>query len=154
MRYLGNKQILNNPMTAFFCSDKYSSKSVLACYDWATEMKKAGRIVISGFQSRLEKDVLEILIKGSQPVVMALARGIYKSCPIQYADAVREGRMLILSQFEDELTVVTKEQAYARNIKVIELATDVVIGHINEGGMLEAIAKTIEKPLTILDKVR
>lgn len=152
MKYLGNKQILNNPMTAFLCSDNYSSKSVLASYDWATEMKKTGRVVISGFQSRLERDVLKILLKGSQPVVLALARSIYKNCPLLYIDAVREGRMLIFSQFDDELPVVTKTQAYARNLKIIELAADVVIGHIHKSGMLETIAKTIEKPLTILDE--
>jgi len=36
-------------------------------------MREAGRCVISGFHSPIEQDVLHYLLKGKQPVIMALA---------------------------------------------------------------------------------
>jgi hypothetical protein len=73
---LGNIKLLECEKAAFLCSSRYTSEAVLKSYDWALEQRKAGKCVISGFHSPLEKDVLDILLKGTQPVILALARGI------------------------------------------------------------------------------
>jgi hypothetical protein len=78
---LGNPDIWRFPKTAFLCSDKFSASSVLASYDWARQMNRENRCVISGFHSRIEKDVFEILLGGTQPIILALARGLYKMFP-------------------------------------------------------------------------
>ena len=67
LEYLGNKQLLHLPKTAFLASNTVPSETVLRCYDWATEMSRQGRCVVSGFSSKLEKDVLHFLLKGNHP---------------------------------------------------------------------------------------
>jgi len=50
--------------------------------DWAAKVRDAGICVIGGFQSALEKDVLRVLLKeGTQPVVMVLARKLWRIIP-------------------------------------------------------------------------
>jgi hypothetical protein len=75
---LGNKELLNLPKAAFLCSPSISFAVVLKCYDWAIEQREKGTCVISGFQSQIEKDVLYYLLKGKQPVIVALAHGMKK----------------------------------------------------------------------------
>ena len=57
MEYLGNQQLLSLPKTAFLASSTIPVDKVLACYDWAVKMRNEGRCVISGFSSKLEKNV-------------------------------------------------------------------------------------------------
>ena len=66
LRYLGNKDLLKLPKTAFLASNTIPSETVLRCYDWATEMRNQGKCVISGFSSKLERDVLHFLLKGKK----------------------------------------------------------------------------------------
>lgn len=53
--------------TAFLCSRNVPAAVVLKCFDWAIAQREAGRCVISGFHSRLEKDVLAYLLKPFPP---------------------------------------------------------------------------------------
>jgi len=64
--YYGNIALIELNKTAFLCSRQVPASAVLKCYDWATEKRKQGTCVISGFHSQLEKDVLHFLIKGNQ----------------------------------------------------------------------------------------
>lgn len=140
------------PKIAFLCSDKYSSKSVLASYDWANEAARGGKCIISGFQSRLERDVLDILLRSKAKVVMVLARCIYQKCPRAYAEAVKDGRLFICSPFDDEIPIVTRERALQRNKFVIDSADEIAIGHITPGGMIESLLKSSSKPYIVLDR--
>jgi hypothetical protein len=65
--------------TAFLCSRKCPAAVVLKAYDWAIEQREKGICVISGFRSRIEKDVLHYLLKGTQPIIVALVRGMKKT---------------------------------------------------------------------------
>ena len=76
--YLGNTELLKLPKTAFLCSRQVPAGVVLKFYDWAIAQREAGRCIISGFHSQLEKDVLHYLLKGTQPIILALARGLKK----------------------------------------------------------------------------
>jgi hypothetical protein len=49
---------------------------VLKCYDWTIEQRDQGNCVISGFHSKIEKDVFHYQLAGTQPVIMAMAREI------------------------------------------------------------------------------
>jgi hypothetical protein len=67
MHTLGNTDLLNLQKVAFLCSRKCPAAVVLKSYDWAIEQRDNGVCVISGFHSRIEKDVLHYLLKGAQP---------------------------------------------------------------------------------------
>lgn len=74
MEYLDNKALLNAHKTAFLCSRQVGSRAVLRCYDWATNICKEEGVVVSGFQSKIERDVLHFLLRGNKPI-------IYCACP-------------------------------------------------------------------------
>jgi predicted Rossmann fold nucleotide-binding protein DprA/Smf involved in DNA uptake len=142
---LGNTNILSIQKTAFFCSDKFSAGSVLKSYDWATKMKRENRCVISGFQSKLEKDVFEILLAGTQPMILVLARGLYEKPPGKLTPHVVANRLLIVSPFDNRIHRPNREFAMQRNQFIVDVADDVVIAHIHEGGMLSKLSIPLEK---------
>ena len=58
--YLGNKELLKRRKIGFLASRKISSSAILPTLDWAVEISKQSDVaVVSGFHSRLEKDVLK-----------------------------------------------------------------------------------------------
>ena len=81
---------------------------------------------------------------------MVLPHSIYEKCPLKFQKAVDEGRMLIVSFFEDDQYKATKLNAELRNEKVIEFADDVFVGYIKKGGMIEKLMKKSLKPFRVL----
>ena len=98
--YNGNIKLLKLPKTAFLCSRKVPATVVLKCYDWAIEQREKGNCIISGFQSQIEKDILHYLLKGQQPIIIALARGIKQKPEPDFQHAIDKGRLFGLTHFE------------------------------------------------------
>jgi hypothetical protein len=90
----GNIELLNLPKTAFLCSRKIPASAVLTCYDWAIEQREKGVCVISGFHSPLEKDVLHYLLKRTQPIILALARGMKDKLEPELQNPLEQGQLL------------------------------------------------------------
>lgn len=141
---LGNKELLKLHKTAFLCSRKIPASVVLKCYDWAIGQREKNNCVISGFHSKIEKDVLHYLLVGTQPVIMALARGMKEKIEPELKTAIEAGRLLIVTQFESNVKRVSAETAAKRNRYMIELADEVVIGYAGKGGMLERLVAEIK----------
>ena len=53
---LGNRDLLALPKTALFCSARCPGHVILTAYDQAAKWRDAGRCVISGFHSPVEKE--------------------------------------------------------------------------------------------------
>ena len=136
---LGNKDILNLPKTAFLCSRQIPASVVLKCYDWAIAERESGNCIISGFHSPLEKDVLHYLLKGTQPIIIALARGLKIRVEAELKKPLDQGRLLIITPFEDSVKRVTIATAAIRNRMMIEIADKVVVGYASPGGQLEQL---------------
>jgi predicted Rossmann fold nucleotide-binding protein DprA/Smf involved in DNA uptake len=148
---LGNRDIWALPKVAFLCSSRYSPGSVLKSYDWAEQMKRSGQCVISGFQSRLEADVMDILLTGTQPIIMALARGLYRQVPPKLRPHIESGRLLLVSPFDQSYRWVNSSQARRRNQMVVDNADSIVFAHVVAGGMLERLTIPDNARLLILD---
>jgi hypothetical protein len=144
---LGNTDLLNLSKTAFLCSRQVPASVVLKCYDWAIEQREKGVCVISGFHSQIEKDVLHYLLKGKQPIIIALARGLKEKLEPEFEKPLQEGRLLIISPFDKTVKRVTEETAETRNKLMIDLADNITIGFASPGGQLEELLKGIEKPI-------
>lgn len=134
--HLGNLKILEHPKTAFLCSRQVPADAVLKCYDWAIQMREAGRCVISGFHSPLEQDVLHYLLKGKQPVIMALARGLKRTWEPNIQKALEEDRLLIITPFGEGVKRTSADTAAVRNDLMIKLAEEIVVGYAAPEGML------------------
>ncbi len=132
--YLGNKDLLKQPITAFLASNTISSETVLRCYDWATEICRQGLCVVSGFSSKLEKDVLHFLLKGKQPIIMVLARQMYKVVPTDLKEALEQNRLLIISS--SQAVRQSRTTALARNRYVCEMADEIILVGAAEGNSL------------------
>ena len=136
---LGNLDLLPLPKTALFCSTRCPGNVILPTYDQAAKWRDAGRCVIGGFHSPVEKECLCILLRGDAPVILCPARGMLKRLPAQWAIAVAGGQMLILSCFPVAVNRVTAELADRRNEFVAALAGEVFIAHATPGGHLESL---------------
>ena len=144
---IGNKDILKCSKTAFLCSRSIPASVVLKCYDWAIAQRDAENCIISGFHSQLEKDVFHYLLKGNQPIIIALARGLKEKNEPELVKSVEEGRILIISPFDKSVKRVTEQTAEIRNKMMIELADKITVGYASEGGKLELLLKTTEKEI-------
>ena len=134
LKYLGNKDLLKLPKTAFLASNTIPSETVLRCYDWATEKRRQERCVVSGFSSKLEKDVLHFLLKGNQPIVMVLARQMYKVIPADLKEPLEQNRLLIIST--SQAVRQSRATALARNRYVCEIADEIMLVGAAEGNSL------------------
>ncbi|OFX31243.1 MAG: hypothetical protein A2X08_04290 [Bacteroidetes bacterium GWA2_32_17] len=147
MQHFGNIELLKYPKTAFLCSRKIPASTVLKCYDWAIEQRDKGNYVISGFHSQIEKDVFHYLLKGKQPVIIALARCLKEKLEPEFQKAINQNRLLIITPFDKTVKRVTEHNAQIRNKMMIELADNIVVGYVSEGGMLEELLKQTNKEI-------
>jgi hypothetical protein len=98
---IGNPEILKRQWLGLFRSVKCPGDLILRTYDLARALRDAGVPVIGGFHTPIEKDCLDLLLRGRQPVVICLARDI-KNMRLgkDLKTGVEEGRVLVLSPFE------------------------------------------------------
>ncbi|MFM9951730.1 MAG: DNA-processing protein DprA [Saprospiraceae bacterium] len=145
---LGNTDLLKLPKTAFLCSRKVPASVVLKCYDWAIGQRESGHCVISGFHSQIEKDVLHYLLKGKQPIIVVLARGLKEKLEPEFVKPLEQGRLLIISPFDKTTKRVTEQTAEIRNKLMTNLADNITVGYASLGGQLEKLLSVIEKQIT------
>lgn len=138
---LGNADLLKLHTVAFLCSRKCPGMVILKSFDWAVEQREKGTCVISGFHSGIEKDVLHYLLKGTQPIILALARGIKKRLEPEIKTALEVGRLLVITPFDETITRVTEETAIQRNRLMMDVADEVVIAHASKGGNLHKLCE-------------
>ena len=145
VEYLGNQELLKLKKTAFLASSTISSETVLRCYDWATEMRNRGECVVSGFSSKLEQDVLHFLLKGSQPIIIVLARRMYKVIPNELKEPLAQNRLLIISV--SNAIRQSKVTAMARNKYVCEMADRILFVGVTEQSSLYPYKKEYRNKL-------
>jgi hypothetical protein len=120
------------------------SSEIGKAVDQAAEWRDTGRCVISGFHSALEKQCLEILLRGKQPVAMALARGIrVLRLPPLHRKAFDSGRLALISPFSATERHTTVELARRRNRFAAALVDEVVFAHVAPGGDLSTLWQEI-----------
>lgn len=142
VEYLGNQELLKLQKTAFLASSNISSEMVLRVYDWATDMRSRGECVVSGFNSKLEQDVLHFLLKGSQPIILVLARRIYKVIPKELQEALTLNRLLIVSV--SNAARQSKNTAMMRNKWLCEMADRILLVGVSERSSLYALQEDIK----------
>ena len=127
-KFLGNKQLLNLHKIGFIASRHASTLDVIPTLDWAVEISKSTDVaVVSGFQSPLEKDVLKFLLRGVCPIIIILARGMYRKLPDALQTPMDQQRLLIISNESDNTTRVSEITAHKRNEYVISISDEMKI---------------------------
>ena len=136
---IGNKELLQYPKTAFLCSRKVPASIVLKSFDWAREMCRIQRCVISGNHSQIEKDVFHFLLKGKQPLILALARGLKQRIEPELEVALSNNRFVIVTPFAKTINRVTVETASKRNYMMAEMADELFVAYAQPGGNIEQL---------------
>lgn len=150
MQTLGNKELINLHKIGYFASSKIVSLSVLPTLDWAAEIaKREDVVIISGFHSKLEREVLNYLLKGKCGIICVLARGIYKQIPAKYKEAFGNNRVLFISLESDKTLNYGREQTARRNEFIALSADELVFSSVTPESSLFSLTKTI-KPVTFL----
>ena len=134
----GNLDILDNNLLGLFCSIRCPGNIILDTYDCMRLLRDAGVPVVSGFHSPIEKDCLDILLKGDQPIVACPARGIVRMrVPNVWKKTIDEGRLLILSPFDEKEKRPTVSTARQRNHLVALLGLSFLIPYADPGSGTE-----------------
>lgn len=127
-KYLGNKQLLSLHKIGFIASRHASTLDVIPTLDWAVEISKSTDVaVVSGFQSPLEKDVMKFLLRGVCPIIIVLARGMYRKLPDALQTPMDQQRLLIISNESDNTNRVSEITAHKRNEYVISISDEMKI---------------------------
>lgn len=153
----GNSGIFpNNQHTylAVFSSDKAPASILLQLQDLANHWRYREPIIISGFQSQGENEILSVLLRGPQPVIICMAREIEKMrIKPAWKIPFEENRLLLVSPFGETIKRPTTKTGYQRNIVAAALADQVLIAHARPGSKTEKLAKDIlewDKPIFTL----
>lgn len=142
----GNCQIIRRKKTALLCSNrKIPADIILKCRDWAIEQCEAGNCVISGFHGSIEKDVLHYLLKGTQPIILTLARGLEKKTEPKFNKALSDNRLLIITRFNRSVTEVSEKTIFQTNRMMTELADLTAVGFAGHRGSLKKLLAQVNK---------
>ena len=136
----GETALLDEPLLGLISSRECPGHVLLETLDRVPEWVKAGRVIVSGFHSPLEQQVLRSLLRRNGRVVKVLARGMtdYRPTP-EEREPLAAGRMLVITACAPETRRTTRETALARNRLVLDLATEIVAPHVAAGSPLAAL---------------
>ena len=141
LQAIGDLDLLKQKCLGFLCSVKCPGSVILKTYDLAVALRDAGIAVVGGFQSPVEKDVLDLLLRGSQPVIVCPARNIDRMrLAVGWEAAIAGGRLLILSPMPRASSRTTATSARVRNGFVGRISDALLVAYAFPGGMVEKTA--------------
>ena len=139
---IGGVKILDTPLLGLLCSIRCPGRVIVQTYDLARALRDAGVPVIGGFHSPMEKECLDFLLRGKQPVVVCPARSITNMrMPSTWRKACAEGRLLILSPFALKHKRISAMLAEKRNKFVSFLADQFFVPYAAPGSKTEQLCQ-------------
>lgn len=136
--YIGDIELIDTAKLAIFSSAKCPAGQILKAHDYAKENRDGKTGLISGFHAPAEKEVLEVLLKGTCPIIVVLGRRLEGArIPVAWKTEIENGRMLVISPFKEYQTYVTKEMSLKRNDLAARIAGRVLVVHASEEGSLQ-----------------
>ncbi len=76
------------------------------------------------------------MLKGKQPIILALARGLKKRYESEIQKAIKENRLLVISPFDESVKRITKETAIKRNEMMAKVADEIFVAYASKSGKL------------------
>lgn len=142
METLGNTSLLDRKKIGYFASSKIATLSVLPTLDWAAEVAQCEEVaIVSGFHSKMEREVLEFLLRGKCGIVCVLARSIYKKIPEKFREAYNSGRILFIAPFKTSATMTSRHLCGKRNEYVATISDELVLSSLTPNSSLYLIAQ-------------
>ena len=143
MNLSGNKDLLDRELVAFFASRKATPHDTQLALQWAADICQTNKVVISGFHSPLEKEVLHVLLEHKHPVIFALGRALYKRVPPYLQTAFDEGNLLFVS-FRG-YTRHSWNSVLQRNWGAADLANEIYFTQFDNTSSLSTLHFTLDR---------
>jgi predicted Rossmann fold nucleotide-binding protein DprA/Smf involved in DNA uptake len=145
---VGNAALLDEPLLGFIASRACPAHILIKTLDRVPQWVAANRILVSGFHSPLEQQVLTSLLRRQGRAIKVLARGFGgKSANYRPAASEREaleaGQMLVLTPFPPAIARATRATALERNRLALTLASEIHAPHVAEGSPLAALLECV-----------
>jgi predicted Rossmann fold nucleotide-binding protein DprA/Smf involved in DNA uptake len=141
---IGNTDILDSRSLAIFSSAKCPGSIILKTYDLMKKLRESEVAVISGFHSPMERECLNIPSKGKQPIIVCPDRSIEgMRIKPQLRQLLDDGRLLILSPFDEKDSRMSSARAWERNRFVAALASEIFIAYAAQGSRTEKLCTNL-----------
>lgn len=142
METLGNTSLLDRKKIGYFASSKIATLSVLPTLDWAAEIANSEDVaIVSGFHSKMEREVLDFLLRGKCGIICVLARSIYKKIPDKFREAFNAGRILFITPFKTSATMTSRHLCGKRNEYVASISDELVFSSISPESSLFSLVQ-------------
>ena len=129
--YTGNLALLDRRKVALFASRVVAPTVEAQLLRWAEACCATDRVVISGFQSPLEKTLFQLFLDARHPVIWALGRALYRRYPPDVEEALAERRILIFAVRNAHRT--GWQTAQIRNYTIASLSEESVYALRSDG---------------------
>jgi len=141
---IGRLDLISVSKTAVFCSKTCPGDAILKAMDQAQKWRDQARCIISGFHSPIEKECLQILLRGAQPIIICPGRSLERMrISTDWRRGIEAGRILLLSPFEPPQRRLTATLSEQRNKIAAAMADEVYFAHMTPGGKTARLAKQI-----------
>ncbi len=141
METLGNTSLLDRKKIGYFASGTIASQSVLPTLDWAAEVAKRDDVaIVSGFHSKMEREVLNFLLRGRCGIICVLARSIYKKIPERFREAYDTGRVLFISPCKTSAVMTSRHLCQQRNEYVASICDELIFSSLSPESSLYPLA--------------
>lgn len=142
MQTIGNLKLKSCCCIGYFASSKIATLSVFPTLDWASEIAKQDDVaIVSGFHSKLEREVLDILLKGRCGIICVLARPIYKVIPKKFRNAYNQSRILFISHNTAKSTMTSRHLCQKRNEYIASISDELVFSSLTPESSLYPLFK-------------
>lgn len=140
--YLGNMGLLTLRKVGFLASRKVNPTSVIPTINWANEVSRnPNAAIVSGFQSTLEREVLDIALKGTCGIIYILNRSLYRQIPLNLRSAFDSNRILFISLTSEKITRPSAINANIRNHYVVDIADELTFASVDEVSSLHQLTQ-------------
>lgn len=137
---VGEASLLAEPLLGIISSRECPGHAFLDTIDQVPSWVSSGRVILSGFHSPLEQQVLRSALRRRGRIIKVLARGMANFRPsTEERELFAAGRMLVVTACPPEVRRTTRKTALARNKLVLALADEIVAPHISQGSPLSSL---------------
>ena len=138
----GSPTIPPGPRLGLVCSVRMKGALILTMYEYGTSLRPDDGVVVCGFHSPMERQVLELLLARRVPLIVVPARNPERMrIPSEWRAPMDEGRLTIVSGVGGPTRRPTRELALRRNLLVAALSDRVLIPCATPGGAAETVAR-------------
>ncbi|GHT82996.1 hypothetical protein AGMMS49960_11040 [Betaproteobacteria bacterium] len=128
--------MLTEPLLALIASRECPGHVFLEIVERVPQWIQTKKVIISGFHSPLEQQVLRSLLRRKGRAIKVLARSFahesadYRPTP-EEREALNSGQMLVITAFPPTVTRITRATALERNRLVLALAQEHYIPYLS-----------------------